>query len=826
MITSSPDSGVLADIRVLDLSWGVAGPMATMLLADHGALVTRIERPHGQPFGDFGGGRVWNRGKRSAVLDLREPDDRDVVMALAADSDVLVESFAPGVADQLGLGWDAVHALNPRLILCSITAYGRGTRHSERPGYDALVAARTGLQWEARGWYGSPMSHILGTNAASAAPVPAAVRNGSDREGPIFTATPAPSVASAYLATLGISAALCERERSGRGQWVETSLLQAIIVTLGSSWQRAEHPDAPGYDPHILDRRQPWGIVRAADRWLCTWTTRPDWLAAAGAGDELVQPTIDPTARRRGVLPVEELAVALGEVAPVVAKFPAGAWVRLAADAGDIAIQPVRTPEEALCDPALLAEGSVVEVDDPELGPLRQAGILYRLHARPAAVRGPAPRRGEHTEEVRAEARAGAGTAKAITAAGGSPAGSPAPLAETGHGPLSGVRVVDFGLAVAGPWASQMLADLGAEVIKVDPERQAFWFPNHMAIAVNRSKRSVVLDMKHPDGLRVAQDLVRWADVVTLNMRPEAADRLGLDYGTLSRLNPTVVVCHSRGFEDGPRSSLPGNDQTANALAGTEWEDGGCWNGGRPWFGLTSLGDKGNGYLSAIAVVQALYDRARSGRGQKVDASIINGALFNNSRVFTTRDGREFDRPRLDADQLGFTALYRLYPCSDGWLCLAVLGDDHWVALVKALPGLAGERRFATAADRTARDRELASVIGVELSRMTAAQAFALLDGADVPCEISDPQFSRHVLDDDELIDRGWVVRRDGNPELGRVDMFGIGIDFSATPARAGGPPPVLGQHTRQVLAEFGYDDPTIDRLISSGAAGISPTRG
>ncbi len=239
-----------------------------------------------------------------------------------------------------------------------------------------------------------------------------------------------------------------------------------------------------------------------------------------------------------------------------------------------------------------------------------------------------------------------------------------------------------------------------------------------MSLAVNRSKRSVVLDMKHVDGLRVAHDLIRWADVVTLNMRPNAASRLGLDYDSLRLLNPTVVVCHSRGFEDGPRSNLPGNDQTANALAGTEWEDGGCWDGGRPWFGVTSLGDKGNGYLSAIAVVQALYDRARTGRGQKVDASIINGALFNNSRVFTTPTGRCFERPKLDAEQLGFSSLYRLYPCAQGWLCLAVLDEDHWAALVKAFPCWLPIGASPPPSTGGATTAALAAAIGAELSRL------------------------------------------------------------------------------------------------------------
>lgn len=802
-------AGVLEGLRVLDLTWGTAGPMATMLLGDHGAEVTRIERPAGEPFAEPEGYRVWLRGKRRAALDLKSAADRDAFLALAAEADIVVESFAPGVADRLGIGYDVLSRNNPGLIYCAITAYGRDTRHAQRPGYDALVAARVGLQWEARGWFGSGMDRIQGRDRASAEmAVPASVGIGSDRDGPIFTATAAPSVVAAYQAVLGISAALRVRAITGRGQRVDTSLLQAVIMSNGCGWQRPANLDAPGYQFNMSDKRQTWGIVRAKDGWMCTWASTPEWFMAAGAGDTLRVP--DPGEllnRTRGMPTVEDRLRSLEQAAPIFAKFTTAEWTRIAAECGDVSCQPIRSPEEALCDPALLADGSVTEVEDPELGTLRQAGILYRLFDRPARVRGPAAKPGQHTEAVRAEAKRA----------------QPRPDAATGKAlarPFEGIRIVDFGAAVAGPWASQLLADMGAEVIKVDPLRQTFWMGCHMSIGVNRSKRFLGLDVKTAAGQRIARQLVESADVVIHNMRPQAARKLGLDYDTLKQMNPGLVYCHTRGFEDGPRSLLPGNDQTGNALGGTEWEDGGCARGGRPWFGTTSNGDLGNGYLAAIGISQALYDRERTGKGQMVDASIVYAALFNCSRVYTTPEGREFERARLDADQRGFSALYRLYRCADDeWLCIAALNDAHWRALTHVLPALATDVRFHDTAARAAHDAELGALLDKALGSLTAAQAFELLDGAGVPCEISSATFSQQLFDDTELAERGWITRCLGNPLLGPIDMFGVGIDFSATPGHAGGPPPVPWQHTREVLAEYGYDAAQIDALCVEGTA-------
>ena len=226
-------AGVLAGVTVLDLSWGMAGPVATMLLADHGARVTRIEPPGGDPFGTFSGSAVWARGKRSASLDLTEQSQRDVFLELASRADVVVESFAPGTAQRLGIDYETLSAGNERLVYCSITGYGADGQHANRPGYDMLVAARTGQQWEHRGVVGGTIERLAGGEGIMPGLEPPDEESwvGPPRDGPLASGVPWASMATAYLATLAISAALRERELSGRGQKVSTSHLQGVLAT-------------------------------------------------------------------------------------------------------------------------------------------------------------------------------------------------------------------------------------------------------------------------------------------------------------------------------------------------------------------------------------------------------------------------------------------------------------------------------------------------------------------------------------------------------------------------------------------------------------------
>jgi crotonobetainyl-CoA:carnitine CoA-transferase CaiB-like acyl-CoA transferase len=810
-------AGVLDGIRILDLSEGIAGAMATMMLADHGAQVTRIEAPGGDPLRDELGHRAWNRGKRSAVLDLEQSADRELLHDLLQRADILVESFRPGRSRALGLDYATLSQRNPGLIQCSITGYGRENSHADRPGFDALVAARTGLQWEQRGRVGGAAAYLSGQPPFSPDfEAPAEALQGPAREGPLFPASRFPSLGACHAATVAISAALRAREVTGRGQWVETSLLQGALASGTMAFATAEHLDAWGFSTWVVDRRSPKGLFECSDgRWVHCWPPTPRFILAAGEGAEL-NATPDLRVRedpdRVGLGP-EELFVLhhyWEPMAKTVAKYSADAWTRAGAEAG-VCIQKVRSPEEAWSDPLLLADGCVAEIEDDELGPIRGVGILYKLENSPGEVGASAPHPGEHDEAIRAEAGRG-------PRPGSEARGESRPLA---GGPLEGIRVLDFGLAVAGPYGAQVLGDLGADVIKINALHDWYWHSNQIAMSCNRGKRSIAIDLKHAASREPLERLIASADVIIHNMRYPAAIRLGIDYETLGPRYPRLVYCHTRGFERGPREELPGNDQTGACLAGVEWEDGGCGRGGRPLWSLTSMGDTGNGYLAASAICQALFEREKTGRGQWVETAIVNAQLLNTSYSIGRADGSGFERPRLDADQTGFSAGLRVYPTGDGWLCLSLLDDRHWEALADVLedPELLPAGKFFGETRRKQNDEALTEKLRSLFASRSAAEWFETLDRAGVPCEIASDRAGHELWSDPEALEKQWIVKYP-HPMVGEIGQVGLAFSFSDTPARIQGPPMLVGEHTQSLLEELGYAESEIKSLFARGAVG------
>ncbi len=809
--------GVLDGVKVLDLSWGIAGPVTGMLLADHGADVVKVEPPGGDPFRGSPGYATWLRGRRSIELDLKDVDDRGVLHDLAGKADVVLESWSPETAERLGADAKTLLQLNAGLIVCSLSAYGDHPAHRVRPGYDALVAARLGILDEQRGHLSGAIGHMHGEEPfLEHLEIPAGMAPGAARTGPIFTYTPWLSMGSAFLATTAISAALYARTMTRRGQHIETSLLQSAISLTASKWMRAEHNDAPYFRSWIYDRRANKGFFRCSDgRWTEQWVPNPRFVLSSSEGDRL---EVDPnTGRLRDdpdrLPPDPENIVVLAHyfepMAAAMDRFPSDAWVEAAARAG-VPLQPVRTPEEALSDPALLAESAVVEVDHPEHGRLRQAGILYHLSRTPGAIGRPVPLAGQHDREIRAEAAAAASQR--------GPASAP-PATAPLKGPLAGVTVLDLGFAVAGPFGTQVLADLGADVIKVNGFRDPWWHAMHIAYGCNRNKRSVGIDLKTADGQAVLHRLLVGADVVHSNMRADALRRLHLDEASVREVNPHIIYCHTRGFEKGPRSDSPGNDQTGLSLAGVTYEDGATRQGGTPFWSLTSLGDTGNGFLSAMGVIQALYHRARTGEAQAVDTSILNAGLLLASMASIREDGSPLPRPELDAMQLSLGPLYRLYETADGWICLAAVTEDQWHRLARALghEEWTVDSRFRSAVWRDRHRVELEALIADHFRAWASEALFAELDAHGVPCEIPNPEFGRQFFEDSYAAKAGLTVRHQ-HPKLGRLEQFGRTVDFSGTHTENWGPPPICGQHTREILTTVGYDEADIEKLLEARA--------
>ena len=816
-------AGVLDGLRILDLSRGISGPMATMLLADHGADVVRIEAPGDDPFREQPGYRAWNRGKRSAVLDLKIEADKLVFLTLASRADVVIESFAPDETDKLGIDYATLSKANPRLIYCSITGYGRGNSHSNRPGYDALVAARSGLQWEQRGWVGGSAPHLAGKEPL----FPDFEINydrvqGPPREGPVFPASRFPSLGAAYAAATGISAALLAREKTGRGQHVETSLLQGALAAGVMAFGVAENLEAEHFMSWIGDSRSPKGLFECKDgRWIHAWPPNPRFILTAAEGDQ-INATPDLTLREdpeRIGLGVEEMFVLdhyYEPMAKAVKKFTADEWTAAAAIAG-VCVQKIRSPEEGLTDPLLLADRIIAEIDDPELGPIRTVGVLYNLDTSPGEIRGPAPTLGQHTEEIRAEAKRSLDAS--TTDARPKKRGTKRKILS--KGPLDGIRVLDFGLAVAGPYAGQILSDLGAEVIKINALYDWYWHSSQIAMCCNRGKSSIAIDLKHERAREVLDKLLDSADVVLHNMRYRAAVKLGIDYETLKERYPRLVYCHTRGFEHGPREAHPGNDQTGACLAGVEWEDGGCNRGGRPMWSLTNMGDTGNGFLASIAICQALYEREKTGKGQWCETAIVNAQLFNTSYAIARPDGSPIERPMLDSMQTGFSAGVRLYPTADEWLCLSLVKEDHWAALAKALDlkELQAGGRFGTPEARRDQDEDVAKLLEHAFSTSTGQAAFERLDRAGVPCELALGDAAIRLWAEPKLLEDQLVAQYD-HRMVGRLGHPGLACQFSDTPSTIQGPPLLVGEHTRQILANLGFDEARIASLFDAGVVG------
>ena len=812
-------AGVLNKLKVLDLTSGMAGSMTTMLLGDNGADVTKIEQPGGDPARNQAelklGYRVWQRGKRSAFLDLEKAQDRDVLLALALDADILVESYSPGTTTRLGIDFATLNARNPRLIYCSITGYGRDHELSQRPAIDALVQARTGLMFEQRGWPEGALNHMNGLpDPFPDLEIPLDQVQGAQRPGPLFVASHWPSLGAFFNASLGLAAALRAREVTGRGQWVETSLLQGALAGAAGVWQRAEKPEVDGFDTWILNSKSSKGHFQAKDgKWLHNWVPNPRFILQAAEGDSLnASPDLsvqnDPD--RFGTGPEEILVMSHYQplLAEAVAKFPVDEWVKAAETAG-MTMQPVRSIEESLADPAFLADGCVREIEDPVLGPIRSVGNAYNMSLTQGAPGASPVKPGTHTDEVKAEAAQIIAEARQAKAASGKKL----------KAPLEGITVLDLGLAIAGPFGTQLLSDLGATVIKINGLFDLFWHRVHIAYMANRGKKSITLNLKDPRAMKVLLDLVAKADVVQHNMRYDAAERLKIDYESLKKLNPKLIYCHTRGFERGARAALPGNDQTGACLSGIQFEDGGMGregaNGeaGHPMWSFTSFGDTGNGFLSATAICNAIYHRDKTGEGQFVDTSIINAGLLNTSYAVASPKGDGFTRPRISADQIGYSAGHRIYETQSEWICLALLSIRHWDAALEAI-GLPPD-------SRTLNDEKLSALVAEKLKTDSAQNWFAALDAARVPVEIVDPEFSRRLHDVEAFKQRQWTVSYP-HPHVGKLDQIGLLFNLSDTPGVIQGRPLIVGEHTQEILAGMGYSEDQVRTMEEQFAVGFA----
>jgi crotonobetainyl-CoA:carnitine CoA-transferase CaiB-like acyl-CoA transferase len=325
-----------------------------------------------------------------------------------------------------------------------------------------------------------------------------------------------------------------------------------------------------------------------------------------------------------------------------------------------------------------------------------------------------------------------------------------------------------------------------------------------------RGKRDLALNIKRPEGLELALELVRGADVVHHNMTKGTATRLGLDYRACRAVNPAVVYCNTYAYgQDGPLSHFGGLDPLYQASAGLEHEAGAVRHGHEPLYYRYGMCDASNAMLSVVGVLAALVHQRRSGEGQELWTSLMDGGAVFASDVLLDQDGNATRRPKLDALQQGFGPFYRLYETNDGWIQVCALTDADRAAL------FAG-----TGVDPTTTPDALDATLDAAFATKTAVSWSHQLDDAGVPNEVAvEVDGGRLALYDADAERLGLVTEYE-HPLMGRLRQFGETISFSDTPGRIFGPPPRVGEHTRALLEELGVSPADQDRLRADGVVG------
>ncbi len=811
----------LAGVRVVELSAGRMGAACAKHLADFGADVVKVEPPGGDALrqaGPFTGGTphpersalflYLNANKRGVCVDLHTDEGRQVLELLLKSADVFVTDASRRQAEALSLDEAEVQALNSGLVYTSVTHFGRYGPYSDYAGSDLVAFHMGGVG------YDTPTAYV--TDIAEHKPV----KSGSYQA----------EYQAAWTAAAATMIGLFHRDAYGRGQQIDVGAMDAVASMMRDrialySYSIGDIPESrmKSYFSYLWQCRD--GSIStsfASTHWwegLKRVMGSPEWVEDPryATRDARRQRMEDVEAKITGWLTghtrKELVGILGGEGLPVF---------------------PVNSMAELLESEQYSSRGVFVEQRHPVAGTIRQPGPPARLSETPWRIRRPAPVLGEHSAEVLEEAKRTTSKRVAIASNVAHPAAAPR-NAEPGARyegtlPLAGVRVLDFGWVYAMPHCTQWLAAMGAEVLRVESNGRLEWCRTmgnrgadgieginraYSFNALNDSKLGITLNLREERARELIRELVSISDVVSENFTVGVMERMGLDYESLRKVRPDLVMLTATTLgATGPGRYSTGWGPNIQSYSGMAAVTG--YEGGPPVTVGGNWPDFVTGTVMAFSVLAALYHRRRTGQGQHIDLSMaeVVTTMLPEPVLEYTVGGRE---PYRMGNRDPVHAPHNVYPCDghDQWVAISATCDDEWQALCDAAgqPGWAADPRFQTAADRKANEDELDELIAGWTRDLEPWEAARTLQAAGVPAGPVLSVFD--MITDPHLAARRFILDMP-HPEVGPRAVASLPARFSAVPELPHRHAPLLGEHNALVFEEMlGVTRDTFERLLA-----------
>lgn len=806
---------MLDPYRVLDLT-DVRGQIAGMLFADLGADVIRVEPPGGSSARYVGpqiptgpeterslSFAAYNRGKRSVELELMSDEGRAAFLGLVEGADFVFDSGPPSLLDSLGLGSEALRRANPRIVHVRVTPFGSDGPYAEYPAADLTVAA-----------LGGPMS----------------LQGDADRA-PLRLSVPQVWRHAGAEAAVAALVAHARMRTTGEAIFVDVSAQSAMTWTMlngalahaiqGTDYERAGSALQIGPVGMELVHRAADGHIVTLRRGVAFLSLLP-WLLEDGIVDQAFVDREDWSTYDYRVFRGGEFAVPREELYEVFDRFYAKHTKAELFRRGlemDLTHAPVQTIDDLVEFDQLADREYFLERELPDRSRVRAPGAFVKTPG--ATPGGPAPRLGEHTREILDElARAPREPARVEVTA--------SPL------PLAGLKVADFSWVGVGPISAKVLADHGADVIRVESQKRPDdlrtagphlggkpgWNRSHFFAEFNTSKRGLSLDLKNENAAQVSQRLLAWADVVLESFTPGTAARLGIGYEQAWAANPSVVMASTCLMgQTGPVAHMAGYGYHAAAVAG--------------FYELTGYPDRPpvgpwNAYTDTVAprflattLLAAIDHQRRTGEGRYIDLGQMEAALQFLAPEMMSRQatGEGYER---SANRSKDAAPQGTYPCAgdDQWCAIAVETEAQWESLVRVLgdPEWAQDETLATVEGRLAAHDDIDERLASWTRERSAPEVMETLLAAGVPA--GRVQRSRDLLEDPQLQHRRFH-REHEHGEMGRVPYSGHAYGIAGYDHGPRFAAPCLGEHSFEVLTEtLAFTDEEAAELIAAGAVG------